>query len=106
MPMKSPAHPGRIVKECLADLGLSVTDAAAILDVTRPMLSRVINEKSAISPEMALRLSKAFGSTPEMWLRMQTAYDLARARKHEASLKVKRYEPKEPAMMQPSLGMP
>lgn len=80
MPMKNPPHPGGIVKDCIEDLGLSVTDAAKILDVARPTLSRVLNGKSAISPEMAIRLSVAFGSTAEMWLRMQTAYDLAQAR--------------------------
>ncbi|MCO6453339.1 MAG: HigA family addiction module antidote protein [Caldilineales bacterium] len=93
MSMKSPPHPGGVVKDCIEDLGLSVTDAAKVLDVTRPTLSRVINGRSAISPEMAIRLSKAFGSTPEMWLRMQTAYDLAQARKHADAINVQRYEP-------------
>ena len=93
MPMKNPPHPGGIVKDCLEDLGLSVTDAAGILDVTRPTLSRVINGRSALSPEMALRLALAFGSTPEMWLRLQTAYDLAEARQNVARLNVQRYVP-------------
>ena len=105
MPMKNPAHPGRAVRGCLDELNLSVTDAAAVLDETRPMLSRVINGKSAISPEMSLRLSKAFGSTPEMWLRMQTAYDLAQARLNEDAIRVIRYEPKEPEVIQSSLGI-
>lgn len=96
MPMKNPPHPGGIVKDCLADLGLSVTDAAKVLDVTRPTLSRVINGKSAVSPEMAIRLSKAFGSTAEMWLRMQTAYDLAQARANADTISVQRYEPSQP----------
>ncbi len=95
MPTKNPPHPGGIVKDCIEDLGLSVTDAAKVLDVTRPTLSRVINGRSAISPEMAIRLSKAFGSTPEMWLRMQTAYDLAQARMHADSINVQRYEPSQ-----------
>jgi len=95
MAMKHPPHPGGIVKDCIGDLGLSVTDAAKILDVTRPTLSRVINGKSAISPEMALRLSIAFGSTAEMWLRMQTAYDLAQARANAHTIHVQRYEPAE-----------
>jgi len=91
MPMKSPAHPGRIVRNaCLEPLGLSVTDGAAILGVSRQALNNVINGKSGISPEMAIRLSKAFGSTPETWLRMQVAYDLAQVRKNEAKIKVKR----------------
>jgi addiction module HigA family antidote len=91
MPMKNPAHPGRIVKNtCLKPLGLSVTAGAEILGVTRQALNNVINGKSGISPEMAIRLSKAFGSTPETWLRMQLAYDLAQARKNESKIKVRR----------------
>lgn len=93
MPMKNPPHPGGIVKDCIQDLELSVTNAAKILGVTRPTLSRIINERSAISPEMAIRLSKAFGSTPEMWLRLQTAYDLAQARKRVDTIDVQRYAP-------------
>ena len=93
MPMNNPPHPGGVVKDRIDDLGLSVTDAARVLDVTRPTLSRVINGRSAISPEMAIRLSKAFGSTPEMWLRMQTAYDLAPARLHADAIHVQRYDP-------------
>ena len=73
MTMKNPPHPGGVVKECIEDLGLSVTDVATVLGVTRPTLSRVTNGRSAISTEMAIRLSKAFGSTPEMWLRSQSA---------------------------------
>jgi addiction module HigA family antidote len=91
MPMKNPAHPGRIARNaCLEPLGLSVTEGARVLGVTRQALSNVINGKSGISPEMAIRLSKAFGSTPETWLGMQLAYDLAQARKDEAKIKVKR----------------
>ena len=91
MPMKNPAHPGRIVKNaCLEPLGLSVTEGAEILGVTRQALNNVINGKSGISPEMAIRLAKAFGSTPEVWLRMQLAYDLAQARKNESKIKVRR----------------
>jgi antitoxin HigA-1 len=92
MPMKNPPHPGRSIRNaCLEPLGLSVTDAAKLLGVTRQALNNVINGKSAISPEMAIRLTKAFGSTPETWLRMQLAYDLAQARKHEHQIKVDRY---------------
>jgi len=89
--MKEPVHPGRIVRNaCLEPLGLSITRGAEILGVTRQALNNVINGKSGISPEMAIRLTKAFGSTPEMWLRMQLAYDLAQAWKDEARIKVKR----------------
>ena len=91
MPMKNPAHPGRVVRNaCLEPLDLSVVEGAKILGVTRQALNNVINGKSGISPEMAIRLSKAFGSTAETWLRMQLAYDLAQARKDEAKIKVKR----------------
>ena len=95
MPMKNPVHPGRIVREdCLEPLGLSVTEAAKVLGVTRQALNNVVNEKSAISPEMAIRLSKAFGSTPEIWVRMQAAFDLAVALKDEKKIRVHRYEPR------------
>jgi antitoxin HigA-1 len=89
--MKNPAHPGRSIRDaCLEPLGLSVTAGAEILGVTRQALNNVINGKSGISPEMAIRLSKAFGSTPETWLGMQLAYDLAQARKKESTIKVRR----------------
>ena len=91
MPMKNPPHPGKAVRvSCLEPLGLSVTEGAKVLGVTRQSLSNLINGKTGISPEMAIRLSKAFGSTPETWLGMQLAYDLAQARKNEAGIKVKR----------------
>jgi addiction module HigA family antidote len=91
MPMKNLVHPGRIVRhDCLDPLGLSVTDAAKILGVTRQALNNVVNATSGISPEMAIRLAKAFGSTAETWLRMQLAYDLAAARKDESKIKVRR----------------
>ena len=91
MPMKNPAHPGRIVRSaCLEPLGLSVTEGAKILGVTRQALNNVINGKSRISPEMAIRLTMAFGSTAETWLQMQLAYDLAAARKNENKIKVRR----------------
>lgn len=93
MRMKDPPHPGLSIKlDCLEPLGLSVTEGADILGVTRPMLSRVINGKAGISPEMAIRLSKAFGSTAEVWLQMQLAYDLAQAQKKAGALNVRRYE--------------
>ena len=91
MPMKNPAHPGRIVRhDCLEPLGLSVTAGAKVLGVTRQALTNIVNGKSGISPQMAIRLTKAFGSTPETWLRMQVAYDLAAARKDESKIKVRR----------------
>jgi len=91
MPMKNPVHPGRIVRhDCLEPLGLSVTQGAKILGVTRQALNNIVNGKSGISPEMSIRLAKAFGSTAETWLGMQLAYDLAAARKNESKIKVRR----------------
>jgi addiction module HigA family antidote len=89
--MKNPAHPGRIVRSaCLEPLGLSVTAGAKVLDVSRQTLTKIINGKSGISAEMAIRLAKAFGSTAETWVRMQASYDLAQARKDESKIKVRR----------------
>ncbi len=80
MRMKNPPHPGRIVRqECIEPLGVTVTEAAERLGVTRQTLNNLVNEKAGISPEMAIRLSKAFGSSPEVWLGMQMEYDLAQA---------------------------
>ena len=94
MPMKKPVHPGRIVRhDCLEPLGLSVTDAAKVLGVTRQALNNVVNEKAGISPEMAIRISKAFGGTPDTWVRMQAAFDLAQALKNAENIEVKRYQP-------------
>jgi|SRR5271157_649071 len=91
MPMKNPPHPGRGIRTaCLEPLGLSVTEGAKVLGITRQALNNVVNGKAAISPEMAIRLAKAFGSTAETWLRMQLAYDLAAARKDESKIKVQR----------------
>ena len=97
MPMKNPAHPGRIVRSaCLEPLGLSITDGAKILGVSRQTLTKIVNGKSGISAEMAIRLAKAFGSTAELWVRMQASYDLAQARKDESKIKVQRqYVPQE-----------
>src|SRR5271168_144339 len=89
--MKNPPHPGRSIRNaCLEPLGLSISEGAKILGVTRQALNNVITGKSGVSPEMAIRLTKAFGSTEETWLRMQLAYDLAEARKHESKIKVRR----------------
>ena len=94
MPMKNPPHPGRSIKDaCLGPLGLSVTDGAKVLGVTRNQLSRVINAQSGISPEMAIRLEKAGWSNADHWLRLQSAYELAQARKGEGRIKVERYQP-------------
>jgi addiction module HigA family antidote len=91
--MKNPVHPGGVVKhDCLEPLGLSVTGAAKVLGVTRQALNNVVNGKAGVSPEMAIRLEKAFGGTADTWLRMQANYDLAQARKHEARIKVHRYD--------------
>lgn len=93
MTMKNPPHPGELVKhECLEVLNLSVTKAADILGVTRQTLSNVVNCKSGISPDMSVRLSKAFGGTPDIWLKMQMAYDLAQVQKRADTIHVKRFE--------------
>lgn len=89
--MKNPLHPGVIVREeRLKPLGLSVTEGAKRLGVGRQALSNLVNERAAVSVEMAYRLAKAFGSTPETWLGMQMAHDLARSRDLERKIKVKR----------------
>jgi len=91
VPMKNPAHPGRIVRSaCLEPLGLSVTAGAKVLGISRQTLTKVINGKSGISAEMAIRLAKAFGSTADTWVRIQASYDLAQARKDESKIKVRR----------------
>lgn len=93
MAMQNPRHPGGIVKrQCLEPLGLSVTRAAKGLGVTRQTLSELVNEKAGISVEMAIRLSKAFGSTPETWLRTQMAYDLWQARERIDEIEVEKFE--------------
>jgi addiction module HigA family antidote len=90
MRMKTPPHPGRIVRqECLEPLDLTVTEAARLLAVNRNTLNNLVNERSGISPEMAVRLSKAFGSTARIWLAMQMEYDLAQAEAKADSIDVK-----------------
>lgn len=80
MRIHNPPHPGEIIKEmCLEPLGLTVTDTAKALKVTRKTLSSILNGRAGISPEMALRLSKVFGRTPEGWMRLQLQYDLWKA---------------------------
>jgi antitoxin HigA-1 len=91
MPMKNPPHPGDLVRyDCLDPLGLSVTEGARVLGVTRQALNNLVNRKSGISPEMAIRLEKAFGGRASIWLGIQMDYDLAQAMKRAGSIKVKR----------------
>ena len=94
MPMKNPPHPGHSIKDaCLEPLGLTVTGAAKALGIARHTLSRVLNGHAGLSPEMAIRLEKAGWSNADHWMRLQTAYDLAQARRSERGIKVRRYEP-------------
>lgn len=94
MPMKNPPHPGELIRENLKDLCLSVTHAAAGLGVTRQQLYNVINGRSGVTPEMALRLEKAFGGSADIWLRMQVNYDLAAVRRRAAKIIVERLSPR------------
>ena len=91
MPMNNPPHPGRIVRrECVEPLGLTVTDAAKAQGVSRNALSELINGRRGISPEMAIRLDKAFGGGADMWHRMEAAYDMAKALKIADRIEVRR----------------
>ncbi len=90
MPMKTPPHPGRLVKDEIEALGLSVAKAAEGLGVTRQQLYRVLNGECAISPEMAVRLEAGIGGSAAAWLQMQMNYDLAVLRKRGPALRVKR----------------
>ena len=93
MAMHNPPHPGGIVRrQCLEPIGLSVKGAAEHLGVARQSLSELVNERSGVSVDMAIRLSKAFGSTPETWLGMQMAHDLWQARSRIDDIKVDRIE--------------
>lgn len=90
--MLNPPHPGEAVRfDCLEPLGLSVTAGAKVLGVSRQALNNLVNGRAGLTPEMAIRLDKAFGGGAETWLRMQTSYDLAQALKHASAIKVKRY---------------
>lgn len=87
--LKNPAHPGGFVKsEIIEPLGLSVTDAAQVLGVTRPALSALLNERSRLSPDMALRIEKAFGVTMDTLMRMQNSHDIVQARSREDEIQV------------------
>ena len=91
MRMHNPPHPGEVIRElCLNPLGVTVTRAATALGVSRKTLSAILNGRSGISPEMAIRLSLAFNTTPESWLNQQLQYDLWRAERNRKSLHVRR----------------
>ena len=95
--MKNPPHPGLSVRhDCLEPLGLGVTAAARKLGVSRKQLSDVVNGRAGISPEMAIRLDKAFGGGAATWNRLQAAYDIAQALKHAGRIKVARIKMERP----------
>jgi len=91
--MKNPPHPGELIGDSLDELGVSITKAAKGLGITRQQLHNVIAGRSAVTPEMAVRLEKALGSTADMWLRMQMNFDLVQIRARASSIRVKRFEP-------------
>ena len=92
MVMHNPPHPGDVIKElCLEPLGLTVTDAAKGLCVSRKTLSALLNGRFGISPEMAIRLSKGFGGSAESWLIQQSQYDLWQALQNQSQIKVKAF---------------
>ncbi len=94
MAMHNPPHPGGIVRrQCLEPLGLTITRAAEGLGVTRQALSDLVNERAGVSVEMAIRLSKGFGSSPETWLGLQMAYDLWQARARMESAEIREFNP-------------
>ena len=94
MPMKNPPHPGSLINtEVIEALGLSVSKAAEILQVRRATLSDLLNGKSALTPDMALRVEKAFGPEMDHLLRMQLAYDVSRTRQHAKDIPIERYVP-------------
>lgn len=90
MSMRSPAHPGQLLKDDLDALGWTVAAAAEALGITRQQLHRVIAGTSSVSPEMAIRLEKGLGTSADTWLRMQAAYDLAEIRRRVPGIKVRR----------------
>ena len=93
MLMHNPPHPGEIIREdCLKPLGVSVTKAAEGLGISRQQLSAIVNGRSGISPEMAIRLSKGFGGSPESWLKQQMLYDLWQAKQSASGVSVRRFE--------------
>ena len=101
--MKNPPHPGGFVRtEIIEPLELSVTAAAEALGITRAALSAFLNERSSLSPEMALRIEKAFGVSMETLMRMQNSYDIAQARKREGHIKVLPYKPATVLSLKPA----
>jgi addiction module HigA family antidote len=102
--LKNPPHPGGFVKtEIIEPMELSVTEAAGVLGITRTALSAFLNERSSLSPEMALRIEKAFGVSMDTLMRMQNSYDIAQTRKREGEIDVPRFTGKS-SEPQPSLG--
>jgi len=98
MPMFNPPHPGELIRtEIIEPLGLSVTAAATVLRVSRPALSSLLKGRADLSGEMALRIEKAFGPKMDTLMRMQSAYDIARTRKRESKIRVRRYRGTEVA---------
>jgi len=91
--MKKPSHPGSLIKSDLDELGLSIVEAANALGISRQQLHSVIAGRAGVTPEMAVRLEKALGSTADTWLRMQMNFDLAQIRARASSIKVKRLSP-------------
>ncbi len=94
MPMKHPFHPGRLIKADIEELGVSVVEAAKGLGISRQQLHSVIAGRANVTPEMAIRLEKALGSTADTWLRMQMNYDLAQIRQRAPAVQAKRIAPK------------
>jgi len=94
MAMKNPPHPGLGLRDDIEALGFSIADTAEALGVTRQQLYNIINGKSAISPDMAIRLEKGIGGSAEAWIRLQAAYNLAQARLKGPSMKVRKLVPK------------
>ncbi len=95
MCMKNPMHPGEVVRvTCLKPLGLSVAEGAKILGVSRQALSNLVNGKAGMSIDMAIRLTKAFGSTTGTWIRLQALYDVAKSAEFEDKVKIEKYRPR------------
>ena len=102
--MKNPSHPGAFAREMVLEpLGLNVSAAAKELGITRPTLSNFLNEKASLSPDMAIRLDKAFGVDMETLMRMQASYDIAQAKKREGEINVAPYVATAEAPPQPAL---